>query len=261
MSIYKSILDNMVWSFSRVNTYDYCPYSWYLRYIEKSDGVGTFYADNGKAVHEVLESVANGSITVYDAPIVYLDKFNNIQNTVKQSIMDKTFDSCMEYLSQLDEDILNEYKVVGSELKIEFKIGKYNFVGYIDLLLENSDGELIIVDHKSADPFLKKNGEPYAATRQMFDGYVKQLYLYSIGVKQIYGKYPTLLVFNHFKANGKRTVIKWDEIECENAKKWAIDTIKKIYKDKRFEAITKTSFCYRLCAHRYDCVYKWDEDE
>ena len=45
------------------------------------------------------------------------------------------------------------------------------------------------------------------------------------------------------------------------AKKWAIDTIKRIYKDKKFNAITKTGFCYRLCAHRFDCVYTWDDEE
>lgn len=261
MSVYKNILDNMVWSFSRVNAYDYCPYSWYLRYIEKRDTVGSFYAENGKAVHEVLELVTKGEISIYDAPIVYLDKFNNIVNTVKKSIMDKTFDSCIEYLSTLDENVLDGYEIVGSEIKVNFKVGKYNFVGYIDLLLKDCNGDLIIVDHKSSEPFLKKNGEPYAGTKKMYEGYVRQLYLYSIAVKQIYGKYPVKLVFNHFKANGKRTVVEWTEDGCAEAKKWAIDTIRKIYKDKRFDAITKTGFCYRLCEYRYDCVYTWEDDE
>ena len=104
----------MVWSFSRINAYDYCPYSWYFRYIEKSDGFGTFYADNGKAVHEVLESITNGTISVYDAPMLYLEKFDNIVNRTKQTSMDKTFESCMNYLSELDEGVLDGYKIVGS---------------------------------------------------------------------------------------------------------------------------------------------------
>lgn len=261
MSIYKNMLDNMVWSFSRINSYDYCPYSWYLRYIEKNNGVGSFYADNGKAVHEVLELITNGTISVYDAPMTYLEKYENILNRTKESSMEKTFESCMNYLSELDESVLDGYKIIGSELKINYKIGKYNFIGFIDLLLEDKNGNYIVVDHKSADPFLKKNGEPYSATKTAYEGYVKQLYLYSEGVKQAYGKYPTKLVFNHFKAGGKRTVINWNKDECDMAKKWAVDTIKRIYKDKKFDAITKTGFCYRLCAHRYDCVYTWDDEE
>lgn len=251
----------MVWSFSRINAYDYCPYSWYLRYIEGESGVGSFYADNGKAVHEVLEAVTSGEISVYDAPLLYLDKFNNIQNKVKDSIMSKTFDSCIDYLSGLDEHTLDGYEIVGSELKINYKIGKYNFVGFIDLLLRDSDGNLIIVDHKSADYFLKKNGEPLAGTKKLYEGYVKQLYLYSMAVKQAYGEYPTKLVFNHFKDGGKRTVVEWRQEDCDATKEWAIETIKKIYKDKRFDAITKTGFCYRLCEYRYDCVYTWEDEE
>ena len=251
----------MVWSFSRINAYEYCPYSWYLRYIEKQDGVGSFYADNGKAMHEVLEAVTSGEISVYDAPFAYLEKFNGLVNTVKKDIMDKTFDSCINYLYGLDEDVLEGYRVIGSEIKINYKIGKYKFIGFIDLLLQDNDGNLIIVDHKSAEPFLKKNGEPYAGTKSMFEGYMKQLYLYAVGVKQIYGKYPSKLVFNHFKSNGARTVITFNEDDCNNAMKWATDTIKKIYKDKKFEPVKNTGYCYRLCGFRYDCDYKNEEED
>lgn len=31
----KPIIENMVWSFSRVKAFEFCPYSWYLRYILK----------------------------------------------------------------------------------------------------------------------------------------------------------------------------------------------------------------------------------
>ena len=251
----------MVWSFSRINAYEYCPYNWYLRYIEGTYGVGSFYADNGKAVHEVLELVTRGDISVYDAPMVYLDKYENIKNKVKKETMDKTFDSCMEYLSNLEGNELDGYELIGSEIKIEFKIGKYNFVGFIDLLLKDVDGNLVIVDHKSTEPFLKKNGEPYAATKKSYEGYLKQLYLYSIGVKQVYGQYPSKLVFNHFKANGRRTVVDWCKEDCDAAKKWAISTIRKIYRDSKFDALTKTGFCYRLCEYRYDCDYRFEEDD
>lgn len=261
MSVYKDILDDMVWSFSRLKSYEYCPYSWYLNYIEKLDGYSSFYAENGKLMHRVLEGITNGTLSIYDAPSFYLEEFENIPHTVRQNIIDNTYDKCMDYLMTIDDSVLDGYHVVGSEIKVNYHVGIYNFVGYIDLLLRDEEDNLIIVDHKSTDSFLKKNGEPRANTKELYEGYKKQLYLYSLAVKQKFGKFPTKLVFNHFKDGGKLTVVDWNMKELLETINWAIGVIKRIYEDETFEAIPKTGYCWRLCGYRRDCEYLIEDDE
>lgn len=261
MSVYKKLLDNMVWSYSRLSTYNSCPYAWYRRYIEKEYGEGTFYADNGKAMHTVFEELTSGVLNIEDAPSRYLELFGEIENVEKPHIMDKTFDLCVNYLCEMPEDILEEYHVVGSEIEMNFKIGKYDFIGYIDLLLQDGMDNLIVVDHKSTERFLKKDGKPKASTKEMFDGYKKQIYLYAEAVYQKFGEYPTKLVFHHFKDNGVLTTVPFNKEECEEAKKWALETIKKIYKDEEFLAVPKTGYCWRLCDYRNDCDYKFEDEE
>lgn len=258
--IYKKILDKMMWSYSRLTAYENCPYCWYLRYIEEQDGCGSFYAENGKAMHTVFDELIKGELTIEDAALRYSELFSEIQSKTKQDIMDKTYDSCVEYLCELNGDIIDEYKTA-SEVYITWKIGKHVFRGYIDLILTDKDGNMIIVDHKSSAPFLKKDGTPYANLKDTYEGYKRQLYLYAEAVHQKYGVYPTKLVFHHFKDGGKLTVVDFNEEEKKEAVEWALGVIKKIYKDVEFLAVPKTGFCYRLCDYRYDCDYTGDEDD
>ena len=260
MSIYKNILNGFTWSFSRLTSYEYCPYSWYQRYIENGDGIGSFYAENGSAMHEIFDGLVKGKIKLEDAPSEYLERFNSIKNRVNHNIMDNTFESCINYLCTIQEDILDDYEIIASELEVNFKVKKYKFTGFIDLLLRDKDGSLIIVDHKSAEPFLKKDGSPYAKARELLTNYTRQLSLYSIAVKKMYGEYPTKLVFHHFKNNGELTVLKFDELVLQETIDWAVGVIKKIYKDEEFLPITKTGFCYRLCNYRRNCAYKLEDD-
>lgn len=261
MSVYKNLLDGMVWSYSRLTAYEHCPFSWYRRYIEWEVGQGSFYADNGKAMHEVFDELVKGTVSFEDAPSLYLEKYEQIENSVKQEIMDKTFDACVNYLCNINENILDGYHVVGSEVKLEFKIGEYDFVGYIDLLLQDDEDNLIVVDHKSSDPFLKKNGEPYAKTKEQFENYIRQQCLYCIGIKEKLGEYPKKIVFHHFKNDGRLTIVPVKEELIDGSKAWALNVISQIYSDEKFEAMTKTGFCYRLCDYRYDCEYTKEEDD
>lgn len=250
----------MVWSYSRLTAYEHCPYSWYRRYIECETGEGSFYADNGKAMHEVFDALVKGDVSLEDAPSLYLEKYDAITTEVKQDIMDKTFDVCINYLCNISDDVLDEYEVVGSEIKLDFLVYGFNFTGFVDLLLRDANGDLIVVDHKSSDPFLKKNGEPYAKTKEQFENYVRQLGLYCYGISQVYGKAPTKIVFHHFKNDGKLTVIPVNEKLIKDAVKWCVSVIEKIYNDESFEAKPKTGFCYRLCDYRKDCEYIWEDD-
>lgn len=82
----------------------------------------------------------------------------------------------------------DNWELVESEKEIHLDINGNAFIGFIDLIVRDKNtGKYIIVDHKSKSKF--KNDEEQAE-------YARQLYLYSLHIKEAFGEYPTQLIFN-----------------------------------------------------------------
>lgn len=263
---YKDEIDNMTWSFSRVTTYEQCPYEWYLRYILQDDDEypqePNYYAQVGSFVHKILEKVYNKKLKADDAIEYYLEHFDeNVTAYAPSNVKDKTFESCAEYLS--DTDLINQFKrfkIVGVEQRVEFEIDGRKFTGFIDLLLQDKKtGELTIVDHKSSAYPFNKNGTVKASAKS-FEKYKKQLYLYAHWVKEKYGEFPKTLAWNHFKDGGKIARIEFNKNEYDEAIKWFMDEIKAVNSDDSFEPQMDYFYCNNLCAYRNVCEYR-EEDE
>lgn len=75
MSEYNFLIDNMIWSFSRLNSFCICKYEWYLQYIEEAEGTNNFYAEFGKFCHKILEMYAKVSLA-------YLNCLTTLLNTM-----------------------------------------------------------------------------------------------------------------------------------------------------------------------------------
>ena len=258
---YKKLLNDMTWSFSRLHVWEKCPYAFYLKYIEKRDGESNYYASNGKCMHEVFESLLKGKITLNECTQVYADRYELICEETKQSIMDSTYEKCMDYLCTIDGINSEKYEIIGVELKLNFTIEKYKFVGYADLVVRNKENnKVILVDHKQASHFLKKDGTPLKNQIDNFLAYRHQMYMYCKGLKENLGINVDEIVWHHFKENGALTVIPYVESEFDETMKWAVDTIKKIKRDTKF--INKRSYmmCFSLCEYRNDCEYKDDNE-
>lgn len=255
---YKKELDDMVWSFSRVHLYEQCPYAFYLRYIEENDGVDNFWAENGRLVHQTLEKIFKGELKLDDAPTFYMEQYENICSKTKQSTMDSVFSACLNFFCEFDFALFNDYEILGVEKECKFEIGKYKFKGYIDLLLRHKEtGKITVFDHKSAKyPFKRDGSGTLKSCQDNFESYKHQMYLYSKQVKEEYGVYPTEIVWLHFK-DGKTATIDFDMDEYNETLKWAENTIRKIYKDRKFIAKDSFMMCGRLCDYRGgDCEYK-----
>lgn len=180
---YIKLLNNMTWSFSRLHAWEQCPYAFYLKYIEERDGESNYYAANGKCMHEVFESIFTDKISVEQCTQFYSDNYDLICDKTKQSIMDNTYEKCMDYLCNIDDFDNKKYEILGVEVKLEFKIGKYDFVGYADLVVKNKEnGEVILIDHKQATHFMKKDGTPLKNQLENFLAYRHQMYIYCKGV-------------------------------------------------------------------------------
>ena len=264
MSEYKDCIDKMRWSYSRLSSFEHCKYEFYLNYIINDDDIylseGNYYAEIGSYVHEILAMIFEGKLHPDEALQYFIDNYNdNIFYSARESVMDKTYQACIDYFTNEDFAWLKDYEVLGVENEITYNIDGYNFIGFIDLLLrDKQDGKIVVVDHKSAPYPFKQNGEVKKNSEKSFNSYKKQMYLYSYAVKQIYGEFPKEIRWNHFKNGGKFANIKFSHDEYTNVIQWFKDTIKKIKDEDDFEPSQEYFYCSNLCNFRHSCEYQAD---
>lgn len=256
-SPYKTELDQIVWSFSTLHLYETCPYAFYLYKIENNKGISNFYAENGAAMHQVFQKLCNREIGLDQAPTEYLDCYKDIVRQVRKNTMDNIFNACLDYLCICDDSYLQRYDVVWVEKKLQFKIGRRRFTGFVDLLLrDKASGDLVLVDHKSIDPFFKKSGGVLKNQQENFAAYSHQMYIYCHAIFKEFGKFPTKIVWHHFKKNGELSVIDFSAADYEATLEWAKKLIRAIYRDKRFTDKQSYMQCRELCNYRNECVYR-----
>ncbi len=140
----------------------------------------------------------------------------------------------------------DDLKILEVETAFDYPIDDWIFNGVIDLTYETSDGKLVIHDYKSKGDFRSK--------REISE-YARQLYLYSLYVKEKYGRYPDLLVFDMFRKQ-KKVTLEFDENKFEEAIQWAKDTVKAIRECWDFSPNCEKFFSEQLCNHRSHCDLK-----
>lgn len=259
---YKKELDKIRWSFSTLHQYEQCPYAFYNKKIDGSEtDEGNFYSDSGKFLHDIQADIFTGKLEVENAIDYFMDHYDeNVLYEVKQSTMDKKYSQAIDYFASFDIDRLQNYDILGVEKKVLFTVGEYKFIGFIDLLLQSkATGEILLIDHKSSDHFLKKDGSPLKNQLDKFESYSKQMYLYSKAIYDQYGDFPTRIIWNHFFEQSL-TNIPFMKEDYEKTLDWAINTIRRIYSDDKFDPVKSHMMCNVLCGYRNSCCYKNTED-
>ncbi|MBQ2397782.1 MAG: PD-(D/E)XK nuclease family protein [Bacteroidales bacterium] len=260
-------MDKRLYSYSRLTCFGHCKYEFYLNYIIKDDSKylseGNYYAEVGSYVHEILAMIFEGKLKVEDSVQYYLDHYeDNVFYKVKASTMDKTYKLIADYFAELDINWVNNYEILGVELKSEFKLEDYDFVGFIDLLLKDKrDGKIVVLDHKSSEYPFKINGEVKKKSLHSFESYKKQMYLYCHAVYQLYGEFPKEMTWNHFKDKGKFATIPFVKKEYDETMAWFKSTLKTIEKEELFEPSVDFFYCNNLCNFRNSCEYKKIENK
>ena len=61
--IYRELINDMTWSYSRVKTFHDCPYRWFLKYIHDCKEVPMFYSSYGSFMHKLLEQYYKGMLS------------------------------------------------------------------------------------------------------------------------------------------------------------------------------------------------------
>jgi hypothetical protein len=249
-----------VWSYSRLSSFYDCPHAWKLNYIDRHEKQPNFFGQFGTFGHKVLELFANGELKREELSEYFETNFDAAITTRSPQIRScdlrqKYFDEGMSYFENCELDF-GKYDVLGVEKEVHFNIDGRKFIGYIDLLLRDREGRIIIADHKSSGSPFGKRGTVKKSEAAKVDGYKKQLYLYSVAVADEYGVMPSELWWNFFRG-GAWLKLPFVESEFESAKKWALDTISEIENTEIFSAIPRYFWCDNLCAVGKHCKYRY----
>jgi hypothetical protein len=168
-----------IWSFSKVSALDNCKYEYYLYRIKKCTPEDNIYTLCGTVSHDILEDYYNGKIKYEDmvdrfeqdflAIEVSDYKFSNDEG--KNVKMRNKYKECVIHFFGNHKPI--QSRVITEQL-IWIDVNGHLFMGYIDSIHKDEDGNYIITDYKTSSIYKGKKVQDQA----------KQLLLYALGLMQ-----------------------------------------------------------------------------
>ena len=219
------------YSFSKLSSFNTCKYGYWLTYIEHQKGVGNCFSSYGTEVHSLMERYAKNELSLWDLASTYEWEF---ESAVPEEFPSLPF--CANLKELYYEQGLNYLRNFGGYPK--YKI--------LEVEKQFDQGRLIVHDYKSKSSFKSK-----AEQKE----YARQLYLYSLHIKEKYGRYPDILRFMMFR---KETAVdipfKMDGLT--EAVHWAKNTVQSIRNCWDFSPSCEEFFGNNLCNHRESCEHK-----
>lgn len=251
---YKPLIDDMTWSYSRIEAFNSCPHRFFLKYIKRFSDTDKFYASYGSFIHKLLEQYYRGELNKDDMLMVFLSDFSKEVRGVRpnETIVQKYIKAGCEYLRAFSPF---PYKMIDVEKRIEFTVDKYNFIGFIDYIgIDENSGGIYIIDNKSRDLKPRSGRAKPTVKDKELDSMLRQLYLYSVAIEQEYNVLPEALCFNCFKS-GMFIKEQFDTQKYEETKQWAVESIEKIAQTEDFEPNGDFFSCFYLCGVNDHCEY------
>lgn len=172
-----------LWSWSMIDKFTTSPFEYFLKYIQKvkEDNDNCAYAPLGGVCHNIIEDLYSGNIKYEDMIKRFEDGFTTIVDIAgfKFDRNDAEKDTKIKdkYHNDLKHFFLN-HKVLDGNLQLEkfitINIDKNIFVGYIDAIYKDEDGNYTIIDWKTSTKYSSKVAEEKCG----------QLVVYAIGLIQ-----------------------------------------------------------------------------
>lgn len=249
---YAPVIDDMIWSYSRIRSFYDCKYRWYLKYIRMVKSKKMFFSSYGLFMHKILEEYYKGLITNKEAVSMYLSMYVDHVAPLapNHTVARNYFEDGLSHLANINP---MKYETLMVEKEVRFCVGNYRFVGYIDYIGKSSNG-VAIVDHKSRN--LKPRSKKGKKTRSdiELDQYLNQLYIYSIPISDMFGLEVKSLCFNCFRSN---TFIDepFEEEKLSESKEWLVSSISKIRSESEFKPSPDYFKCSYLCDVHHECEY------
>ncbi len=230
---------------------------YYLRYDLEQRGLENGFAQIGSFMHKILENLAREELEEFELVEYFEEHFTEwvpegvsliTETGFVMDLTEKYKAQCIEFLRNVTW--LRGYKIIGVEeeflLFVETpKAHRLFFHGFIDLVLEDTNGDIIIADWKSKSKFKSPT-----EVKQ----YARQLYLYSIYIERKYGKMPKELRFLQFRIDHQEK-IKFSVSGLEEALNWVDDRLDSIETQLFAEAKPNKFYCANLCDYRDGCEF------
>ena len=242
------------YSFTKLTTFEQCPYQYYLKYIKSQSGEDNAMSEYGVLCHSLLEDYFKGKIALWDLPEQYLAEYNRcIKHPFPEmfniDLEEKYYNGGYEFFKNFDG--LDGCTIYGIEqefcLTCEDKRAPFLFRGYIDLEYRDENGALILHDWKSKSQFKSK---------KELAKYARQLYLYSRYMYESGMGFPDILRFYCFRGQ-KPYDIPFNKDDYDKAWDWAYKTVADIREAEMFLQDRSSIFmCEELCDYRYSCKEK-----
>ena len=246
----------MIYSHSRLETFEQCRLKFKFRYIDKIiPEIGqSIEAHLGSIVHTTLEWLYNkvkekATPSIEQIICYYSEKWQE-EFTDKIEIVKKEFTE-KDYFNKGVGFLLNYYtkhspfkeNTLAVEHKIELELAEnIKLIGFIDRLVENIEkNEIEIHDYKT--------GNSMPTEKQIKNN--RQLALYSLAIKESFGKDKDICLIWHFLAHDFKVCIRKTDKELENLKQEIINLIKEIEETKEFPP-NKSVLC-NWCEYRDIC--------
>ncbi|TVY10002.1 PD-(D/E)XK nuclease family protein [Paenibacillus cremeus] len=232
-----------------------CYWNWYKTYIEHDRGINNYFGLYGTLFHETIEKLMKNELFEWDIKQEITTGMRNFEFKAPFPAMGKSYEESIHrfFDDGSYEQIFSQYKVLESEEEKIFDVGNVKVKGFPDLVANHDKYGFVIADYKTAK---KYEGDK-------LDHNLMQLYLYSIPIKEKYGKYPDHLVYIFPREKGQKEFAYPFEIEkLERTKEWVIDTVAKIEQHTdwkpRCEMVDgkRDFFANQLCNSRCNCIYK-----
>lgn len=249
---YAPLIGDMTWSYSRVKSFEDCPYRWYLKYIRRLPGKEMFFASYGSFMHKLIERYHTENKTTAQLVDLYLQDFKScVKGAVpNEKVFCGYFMDGLKYLREIQP---LPYQTVAVEKKVEFKLNGNTIVGYLDFF-GDVNGEYVVLDNKSRNLKQRTGRSKPTKSDMELDSYLRQLYIYSAAVEQEFGKLPKHLCFNCFRS---QTLIEepFQEDAYKEAKEWFTSTVSKISMESDFRPSVEFFKCRYLCEMQEHCEY------
>lgn len=247
-----------VYSHSKLSSFEQCLFKYKCRYIDKikPDFDASIEATLGKAVHETLEwlyqnVIKNNSVPPLDDVVeFYMQRWE--KNFSSQAKIVSQVLSPKDYFNQGLQYVINYYikhqpfddGTMHLEMEIKLDLdttGKYKMVGFIDRLAFNrKTGEYEIHDYKTGKlPPKEKFKED------------RQLGLYSIAIKEIFGKDKKICLIWHYLAHDQKIESSRTQEELDELKNKIINLINKIEETTEFPP--NPSILCNWCEYKSNC--------
>ncbi len=231
----------VIYSHSRLSTFEQCRLKFKYRYIDKivPDVDGSIEAHLGSSVHDALEWMYNlirgEKIPTIEEVISYYanawaEKYNpNLIIVRKEFTAKDYFNKGVGFLvnyymkhKPFEDNTLETEKKILIDLDEE---GEYKIQGFIDRLVYNSErDEYEIHDYKTANNLPSQ--EKIEADRQ--------LALYSIAVKEMFGEEKGVLLVWHYLAHNMKICSRRTNKELKKLKQDTLELIKQIENERDF---------------------------